>query len=180
MLRNSVLVVVLGVFFTNMSFAVVDVNAVASNDEINKQFSQAQNLAEQGEIDKAISVYQILIRTHPILPEAYNNLAALYLQQNKSKQAKQILEQGLHAHKGYRVLYENLTAINVAMAKEAYSKALQIDLKPSPISIASLSLPEKKYQTKNDSIVISKANHSVPLTEEKTLENISIIEPVKK
>lgn len=68
------------------------------------------------------------------------------MQQNKTKKGKHILEQGLYAHKGYGVLYESLTSINVAMAREAYSKALQIDLKPSAIRIASLSLSNNKYQ----------------------------------
>ena len=151
MLRKAVLAGVLISFFSSSNFAIA-----ASNDALAKKFSEAQYLTSQGQISQAIEVYQSLIRTNPQLPEAYNNLAALYLKQKNTKQAKYILEQGLHAHKGYGVLYESLTAINVAMAREAYSKALQIDLKPSNISIASLPLSNNNENSKKSTIVINK------------------------
>ena len=173
MLRNGVLVLVIWSFFSSISFAVVD-----GDNELSKKFTQAQHLATQGQITQAITAYQTLIRSNPKLPEAYNNLAALYLQQNKTKQAKHILEQGLHAHKGYGVLYESLTAINVAMAREAYSKALQIELKPSTISIASLSLSNNKSQDKKNTIVISKIDK--PVVEEKPVIEPKVIPKAKK
>lgn len=169
MLRSGVLVVVIWSFFSSISFAGID-----GDTTFRKKFTQAQQLAAQGQIDRAITAYQVLIASKPKFPEAYNNLAALYLQQNKTKQAKHILEQGLHAHKGYGVLYESLTAINVAMAREAYSKALQIELKPTPISIASLSLSDKKTQPDKNTIVISRAE--TPVVEEKKLTHPIAIE----
>jgi len=172
MLRNGLLVVVIWSFFSSISFAVVDVD-----NELRKKFIQAQNLVEQGQITQAIIAYQSLIRSNPKLPEAYNNLAALYLQQKKTKQAKHILEQGLYAHKGYGVLYESLTAINVAMARKAYSKALQIELEPSAIRIASLSLSNSKSQTKQNTIVISKINK--PVVEERPVIELKVIPKVK-
>ena len=172
MLRNGVLVVALLFLFSGISFAVVD-----SNNEISKKFSEAQRLATQGQVMQAITAYQALILSNPQLPEAYNNLAALYLQQNKTKQAKHILEQGLHAHKSYGVLYESLTAINVAMAREAYSKALQIELEPSAIRIASLSLANSKSQAEQNTIVISKID--TPVVEEKQVTEPIIIPKVK-
>ncbi|MFK5914552.1 MAG: tetratricopeptide repeat protein [Woeseiaceae bacterium] len=141
------------IFFLGMS----SVNA--SGSDYNKIFLQAQNLASKGEITEAIKVYQNLIRSNPLLPEAYNNLAALHLKQKDIKQAKFILEQGIYAHRGYGVLYESLTSINVAMARDAYSKALQINLKPSNISIASLSLDDKTV--KKNTIVISETSPQV-------------------
>lgn len=47
------------------------------------------------------------------------------------------------------------------MARQAYSKALQIDLKPSDIEIASLSLIETKKNNIKSTIVISKTNKPV-------------------
>lgn len=165
MLRNAILVVALYTLFSSASFAVGD-----ESDEIRKQFTQAQSLAAQGQTAQAVTAYETLIRSNPAFPEAYNNLAALYLQENKTKKAKHILEQGLHAHKGYGVLYESLTAINMAMAREAYSKALQIDLNSSPISIASLSLSNNKAQPNKNTIVISK-------TEPPIVEKNKLLEP---
>jgi len=173
MLRNGVLVVVIWSFFSSISFAVVD-----SDNELRKKFTQAQHLVEQGQTTQAIAAYEALIRSNPKLPEAYNNLAALYLQQNKTKKAKHILEQGIYAHKGYGVLYESLTSINVAMAREAYSKALQIDLKSSAIRIASLSLSSDKSQAEKNTIVISKTDN--PIVEEKLATETKVIPEVKK
>jgi tetratricopeptide (TPR) repeat protein len=128
-----------------------------NTSEISQLFKQADSLAEQGQLNQAIDIYEALIKQHPQLPEAYNNLAALYLKQNKSKQAKSVLEQGLHAHKGYGALYESLTAINVAMARDAYSKALQIDLKPSEVAIETLALNDEPPRQSKNTIDIAKA-----------------------
>lgn len=123
---KSIFLFVLLSFCSGLTFAI--------DDDLKNQFSEAQALVDEGQLSEAIAAYQSLIKAHPQVPEAYNNLAAIYLKQKKTILAKGILEQGLHAHKGYAALYENLSAINVAMAREAYSKALQIDLKPSSVS----------------------------------------------
>ena len=169
MLKKALLAVVLLPLFLNSNLVIA-----ASKDDLAQKFSEAQRLSSQGNIAQAITAYQALILENPLLPEAYNNLAALYLKKNNTKQAKYILEQGLHAHNGYGVLYESLTAINIALAKEAYSKALQIDLKPTNIEIASLSLKENKAQTKN-TIVISQVETAV---ENKVVEVKEIVQPV--
>ncbi len=177
MFRKGLFVVVLVSFFSGSSIAVSDNKA-----ELSLKFSAAQRLARQGQVTQAIAAYQSLIRLHPQLPEAYNNLAALYLKQNNTRQAKAILEQGLHAHKGYGVLYESLTAINVAMAREAYSKALQIDLKPFDITIASLSLSDAKEKHKTNTIVISKTNNTdvKPAKQNRQAKKTQTIENVLK
>ncbi len=138
MLRKVVWIAVIGSFLVNLNVALA-----ANHNEFVSKFSQAQHLAKAGKTAQAIALYQSIIAANPQRPEAYNNLAALYLAQKKTKLAKQILEKGLRAHKGYGALYENLTAINVAMARDAYSKALQIDLKPAGISIAAMTISDK-------------------------------------
>ena len=163
LIKQGILGFALFSFLSSLNIAVA-----ASQDELTKNFSLAQNLAQKGEVDQAIAVYTSLIKINPQLPEVYNNLAALYLQQKNTKQAKLILEQGLSAHKGYGSLYESLTAINVAMAREAYSKALQIELKPAEITIASLSLSSRKVISENNSIIIPEVTK---------LDNSSAAEP---
>lgn len=155
MLRSVIWGAALYSFFSAAIFALP-----VNNDDLARKFSQAQQLSNEGKIDDAISIYQAIIKSQPLLPEAYNNLAALYLKQKNTRQAKLILEQGLHAHKGYGVLYESLTAINVAMARQAYSQALQIEVKPSDITIATLSLDKDTLNRKRQPIVISKQQGS--------------------
>lgn len=157
MFRKGIFIVMLGVSFS--------ASVLASNNspsQLSEKFTAAQQLASSGKIDQAIVAYKTIIRLYPRLPEAYNNLAALYLSQNNSREAKNILEQGLHAHKGYAALYENLTAINVAMAKEAYSKALQIDVKATDIKIAALPLSANKAVPLNNKVTLTnKENNKV-------------------
>ena len=138
----------------SLFFAAIPVVTAAA--DITGQFSRAEQLGKQGKLGEAIAIYRTLIKQHPQLPEAYNNLAALYLQQKKPQQAKEILEQGIRAHKGYAALYDNLVAINVAMAREAYSKALQLDSKPGEIRIASLkpAAVQKTAQAKNRTVAV--------------------------
>jgi len=148
MRRSMLLIISLLLTISNTIFA-----TQVSETGITKEFVRAQNLVSQGKPQQAISAYQSIINTHPQIPEAYNNLAALYLEQKNIQQAKIILEQGLKAHKGYARLYESLTAINIALARDAYSKALQIDLKPSSVTIASLPLTTKQSSKKEESTV---------------------------
>lgn len=180
MFRQSLFVVVLLSVFSNISFAAIDT-------DLAKKFAQAQSLAQKGEIKQAIYAYTALIESNPQFPEAYNNLAALYLKQKNTKQAKHILEKGLYAHKGYGVLYENLTAINVAMAREAYSKALQIDLKPSDITIASLSFNDNTQSGKpvvissvKKPVVNSKASATKPVAEPKPAPKVKFSDEIER
>lgn len=156
MFRSSVLLFTLLSIFSNSLFAAAD-----KEKELSKTFLQAQNLVREGKIQQAISAYQSIIHSHPQTPEAYNNLAGLYLKQNNVQQAKAILEQGLNAHNGYARLYESLTSINIAMARDAYSKALQIDLQPTTLAITSLPLTESKTKIINDTIILSQVDKSI-------------------
>ena len=168
MVRQSFLIIVLLSLFSNISFS-------ASDTDLAKKFAHAQGLAQKGEVKQAIYAYTALIESNPQLPEAYNNLAALYLKQKNTKQAKHILEKGLYAHKGYGVLYESLTAINVALAREAYSKALHIELKPSDITIASLAFNDSKQNRK--AIVISKVENPAVVSTEPVTKSIVKVKP---
>jgi len=163
-MRRSILLIISLLAFSNTLFAIQ-----GKEMGITKEFVRAQNLVEQGKTQQAINAYQSIINTYPQIPEAYNNLAALYLEQKNIQQAKITLEQGLKAHEGYARLYESLTAINIALARDAYSKALQIDLEPSSVSIASLPLT-----TKQSSINVEDAANVRPVVDNSGI----IIKPV--
>ena len=171
--RKSIFVIALLSFTSSLSFA-------AAENEMAQKFAEAQHLAAQGQLSDAISAYQSLIHAFPGFPEAYNNLAALYLKQKNTQKAKATLDQGLRAHKGYGALYENLTTINVAMAREAYSKALQIDLKPAAISIASVSLEDNKQSHNKNASTETKVNEEVVTEPQKSEEAISVEQVVNE
>ena len=163
-MRRSILLIISLLAISNTLFA-----TQAKEMGVTKEFVRAQNLVEQGKTQQAINAYQSIINIYPQVPEAYNNLAALYLAQKNIQQAKITLEQGLKAHEGYARLYESLTAINIALARDAYSKALQIDLEPSSVTIASLPLT-----TKQSSINVEDAANVRPVVDNSGI----IIKPV--
>jgi len=92
-------------------------------------FLKAMTLQRIGRIDDAIAAYQVLNREYPQSPEPYNNLAVLYAQQGKHKQARDTLLRALNAHPSYATAYKNLNDIYSRMASNAYSKALALNNK---------------------------------------------------
>lgn len=59
------------------------------------------------------------------------------------------------------------------MAREAYSKALQIDVKPSEINIASLSLSKNALSQNKNTIVISKTE--MPVKKAKPIKSAPVV-----
>lgn len=114
-------------------------------------FLKALTLERIGRIDDAISTYQLLNRKHPKSPETHNNLAALYAKQGNYELARDTLLVALKTHASYATAYKNLNEIYSRMANNAYSKALALKNKPSPLAltvISKLDLPANKI-TKN-------------------------------
>lgn len=118
----------------------VPTTSVSPDSDIQQQFAQALALEKAGKLDEAMRVYAKLIQEQPALPEAYNNLAGLYVQRGELTKAKSLLEAGLHTNASFATLFENLSAINVTMARDSYSKALQLNLKPVQLHLKPLAL----------------------------------------
>lgn len=94
---------------------------------------------ESGQLREALTTFTQLTNDHPRLPEAWNNLAAVYAAQGQFEQARVALEKAMHTHPSYATAYGNLGAVYARLASQAYSRALLIDAegavpnaKPSP------------------------------------------------
>ena len=105
-----------------------------------KQFQAARQQAEQGNVPAAIQAYQNLLNAQVQWPEIYNNLAALYVQQGKLDKARDLLQQGLQTSPVFKVLFDNLTVTNVAMARESYNKALQLSAQQAAPALSALNV----------------------------------------
>jgi Flp pilus assembly protein TadD len=90
-------------------------------------FLEARVYETAGETNRAIALYEIVIKFFPDFPEPYNNLAALYATQGKLQRAEDLLLRGLATHTTYRQLQKNLSRVYVARAAQAYRKALSIE-----------------------------------------------------
>ena len=132
-------------------------------------------LSELGEIDNAINVFVSLTKSHPALPEPYNNLAVLYAQNGNFHLAKTALEKSIKTHPSYATAHINLGDLYTRMASESYNQALQID-KSNKNAKTKLSLIKKlfNFQPINKNIVLTEDSEqkTQSFNEIKNKENI--------
>ncbi|MCP4768589.1 MAG: tetratricopeptide repeat protein [Gammaproteobacteria bacterium] len=81
--------------------------------------------------DKAISLYQELIRDHPTYPEPRNNLAMIYLEQGDYDHASQMLVSAINTRISYAIAYANLSQVYKSIASEAYRRAISQSTEPA-------------------------------------------------
>lgn len=122
------------------------VEQLLNSDKENPQllFINGVLLSELDEIDKAINVFVSLTKSHPTLPEPYNNLAVLYAQSGNFDLARTALEKSIKTHPSYATAHVNLGDLYTRMASESYNQALQID-KSNKNAKTKLSLIKKLF-----------------------------------
>ena len=134
------------------------VEQLLDSDKENPQllFIDGVLLSELGEIDNAINVFVSLTKSHPTLPEPYNNLAVLYAQSGNFDLARTALEKSIKTHPSYATAHVNLGDLYTRMASESYNQALQID-KSNKNAKTKLSLIKKlfNFQPINKNIVLA-------------------------
>ncbi len=91
------------------------------------RFLKGVILTDLGRPVDAIATLQALTQEYPELPEPYNNLAALYAQQNQFDKARAALEMAVRINPNYAIAHENLGDIYARLAGQAYSRAQQLD-----------------------------------------------------
>jgi len=153
------------------------VEQLLDSDKENPQllFINGVLLSELGEIDEAINVFVSLTKSHPALPEPYNNLAVLYAQNGNFDLAKTALEKSIKTHPSYATAHINLGDLYTRMASESYNQALQID-KSNKNAKTKLSLIKKlfNFQPINKNIVLTEGGEQKTQSsnEIKNIENI--------
>ena len=102
-----------------------------SPQDVNVQFLFAYANQMTARTDKAIELYQELIRKHPELPEPRNNLAMIYLGQGDYDRASQLLVDAINTHSSYATAYANLSRVYKGIASEAYRRAVSESSEPA-------------------------------------------------
>ena len=93
--------------------------------DINGRFVYGILLSKTGKMREAVGVVSSLLDDHPGLPEAYNNLAMIYLQQKQYKVAKELLEAAIHKSPNYAVAFGNLDYVYAVLAGKASTSAAE-------------------------------------------------------
>ncbi|MGN6580461.1 MAG: tetratricopeptide repeat protein [Bordetella sp.] len=79
--------------------------------DVQLMFQHARVLAALGRIDQAAAIYKDMTRRFPELPEPWNNLATLYVQQGKLDKAGAALRTALQVDPGYADAQANLNQL---------------------------------------------------------------------
>jgi tetratricopeptide (TPR) repeat protein len=106
---------------------VIEQRLAEDGSDRHARFLKGVALAEKGDTDAAIKIFEALSRDYPKLPEPYNNLAVLYASKHEYAQARDALLQAINTHPSYATAHENLGDIYAKMAGLAYTRALSLD-----------------------------------------------------
>jgi tetratricopeptide (TPR) repeat protein len=93
-------------------------------DQLSTRFLTAYANQMTGNTERAIKLYEDLIRDKPGLPEPRNNLAMIYLAQGDYDRASQMLVSAINTRISYAIAYANLSQVYKGIASEAYRRAL--------------------------------------------------------
>lgn len=118
-------------------------DAIAILDRLNKErprepqarFLKGLALADSGQPDAAIVLFQGVLADYPELPEPHNNLAVLYAQKGEYGLARDELEAAIAAAPDYAVAYENLGDIYARLAAVNYEKAAARDARNAALPV---------------------------------------------
>jgi tetratricopeptide (TPR) repeat protein len=84
-----------------------------------------------GNTERAIELYEALIRDQPGLPEPRNNLAMIYLAKGDYDHASQLLVSAINTRISYAIAYANLSQVYKGIASEAYRRAVNQSSEPA-------------------------------------------------
>jgi len=92
------------------------------------QLLQCVVQARQNQTDKAIACLISLVKQHPDMLEAYNNLGVLYASMNQHEEAKRWFTLALQRQPTLWTLHQNLQSLQADLSRKAYARALQTEL----------------------------------------------------
>ena len=130
----------------NSALAQTDELLQANSQSIPALFLKAQIESESKDLDDAINTYRAIILIEPDHLQAYNNLAALYAQQGKLKEAADTLETAIGTDTVFMTIHTNLRAIYMDMSQKHYRQALKLDTESNPTLIASIDIDDSSEQ----------------------------------
>ena len=116
----------------------------ADPENIQARFFKGLLLLEYGDTVRAQETFTEIARLFPRLPEAFNNLAAIYAMDGEYEKARQALLSAVANAPDYAVARSNLGDLYVKLATDAYRKAAELDPE-DPGNAAKLQLLEQMF-----------------------------------
>lgn len=92
------------------------------------QFLQCVVQANQKQVPQAIGCFTALVKLHPDMVEAYNNLGVLHASLGRHEEAKQWFDNGLRRVPALWTVHQNILNLQADLSRKAYSRALQMEV----------------------------------------------------
>ena len=109
------------------ALAALDQRIKADNNDIQSRFLKGIVLMKEGDNMAAQKAFTEITRLFPKLPEAFNNLAVLYVREGNYEKARSALMSAKANTPNYPVAHANLGDLYLKMAADAYRQALELD-----------------------------------------------------
>ncbi|MEP7377098.1 MAG: hypothetical protein ABI675_27100 [Chitinophagaceae bacterium] len=94
---------------------------LAASDKLVDLLSEAKQLESQGELQKAIAMYERLIKKNPVNENAYNRLMIIYRKQKEYKKEMTVINAGI---KSFQQFYKSALKLPADRKIKALSNAL--------------------------------------------------------
>lgn len=145
--------------------ALAEVDSILSRNpgDLEARFLKGMILTGQARDVEAIEIFTSLTTDYPALPEPYNNLGVLYVQQGDFDNARAALHAAILIKPDYAIAHENLGDLYAKMAIQYYGRVLEKDrlsesvrLKQSKLNnLFNVLEPSKKKTAKNESLTVT-------------------------
>lgn len=105
----------------------LDRRIAADRNDVLARFLKGLVLLQRGDNAAAREVYLEIARQFPRLPEAFNNLAAIYVAEGEYEKALQALRSARANAPDYPLVHINLGDLYLRLAADAYREAISLD-----------------------------------------------------
>jgi Flp pilus assembly protein TadD len=130
---------------TQMAMEMLEQRIEQDESDVQAHFLKGLLLLRQGETGEARGVFSEIARLFPELPEAFNNLAAIYAREGEYEKAQRALISARANAPEYPLIHSNLGDLYVKMAVDAYRRSLQLD-SADDASAAKLEFLERMFE----------------------------------
>lgn len=148
------------------------------------QFLQCVVHAHQQRVPQAVGCFSALVKAHPDMVEAYNNLGVLHASLGHHEEAKQWFDNGLRRVPALWTVHQNILSLQADLSRKAYSRALQIEspARETQVRLSFLATPSSVVSTsisfqEGKTVSLASRKSSEQVTSNAPSDNVRLVTP---